>query len=384
MTKTKEISVTKNKQNETINGPGSTVGLDAGQLKAAQASIGMPLLTGDTQILSPEKGVIATGFRDDLIGTGTREWAEHSFNICVGCSHNCWYCYARSMALRFGRVSSCSDWANVVVLPDKVAAASRKFSGSVMFPTTHDITPELIKPALRTLHNLFAARNSVLFVTKPHLSVIQTICREMVAYRDRLQFRFTIGSGDAATCALWEPGAPTPEERISALRYAFEQGYETSVSMEPMLSDNESMCSLVGRVEPFVSGTIWLGKLNGGILQEIQAKPGIQESLRTIRSGQSDECILQLHDRLAPNPKVRWKDSIKKVLRLRGRSPQQSTTVPSADLSPVVSDAVKAKRSDAAKKAWETMRRRYTPEQIRSRAQAAATKASETIRAKTQ
>src|ERR1035437_277180 len=200
------------------------------------------ILTVETRAESPNQGTGATTLlRDDLAGTGTREWAPYSYNILTGCSHNCIYCYGRLMALRFGRVSSCADWATEVVSPEKVPAAYRKFKGRVMYPTTHDITPKNIKLSLETLHNLLASGNSVLVVTKAHLLVIQTACVDLVQYRDRLEFRITITSGETATCALWEPGAPAPEERISALRYAYEQGYQTSVSMEPMLSDNESM-----------------------------------------------------------------------------------------------------------------------------------------------
>lgn len=362
-----------------------------------------------------------TGFQDGLTGTGTREWSDHSYNIYTGCAHDCGYCYARPMALRFGRIACCSEWANQVLLPAKIEAADRKFGGTVMFPTTHDITPDTLKPALQTLENLLAAGNWVLVVSKPHLSVVQTLCRELVAYREQLQFRFTIGSGDAGTCVLWEPGAPAPKERISALEHAHDRGFETSVSMEPMLSDNEAMCSLVARVMPFVSGTIWLGKLNGAIPKEIQAKPGIRESLLEIRAGQSDECILRLHDRLALNPKIRWKDSIKKVLQRHGRLAQQSVPVPTEITFPSVADAKaclvkragKNSRDEDARepdskatpnalddclidtdqaqptapktpsqKAWETIRRWYTPEQIRSRTRAAARKAWQTMRAK--
>lgn len=26
---------------------------------------------------------------------GTKEWAAHSANVTIGCSHNCTYCYSR-------------------------------------------------------------------------------------------------------------------------------------------------------------------------------------------------------------------------------------------------------------------------------------------------
>ncbi len=357
-----------------------------------------------------------TTIKDERDGTGTREWTDYSYNICRGCAHDCGYCYARPAALWRGQVASCADWANQVVLERKVVKAARDFKGSVMFPTTHDITPQILPQALQTLNNLLTAGNRVLLVSKAHLEVVKRICADFVAHRARLEFRITVGSGNAATCALWEPGAPPPEERIAALRHAHEKGFKTSVSMEPMLEPNEAMCSLLARVEPFVSGTIWLGKLNGGVLKVIQAKAGVRDSLLRIRAGQSDEHILRLHDRLAEHPKVCWKDSIKEVLRRHGRLPQPSQLVSSppdpalaarrsaaarkacqtirerraagstspapkpapdsaAEPGPVAPEATTTPLTPA-KKAWVTIRRRYTPEQIWARAQAAAQKGS--------
>ncbi len=35
--------------------------------------------------------------------TGTEEWAESNINIADGCQHDCKYCYAKEMAIRFKR-----------------------------------------------------------------------------------------------------------------------------------------------------------------------------------------------------------------------------------------------------------------------------------------
>ena len=42
--------------------------------------------------------------------SGTKEWASHNVNCYNGCCHNCLYCYARWMALRFGRMTA-EQWA---------------------------------------------------------------------------------------------------------------------------------------------------------------------------------------------------------------------------------------------------------------------------------
>ena len=44
--------------------------------------------------------------------TGTREWATSNENICDGCSHDCRYCYAREMAVRFKRKTK-ENWSEM-------------------------------------------------------------------------------------------------------------------------------------------------------------------------------------------------------------------------------------------------------------------------------
>jgi len=36
---------------------------------------------------------------------GTQEWAAKTVNCCTGCSHDCLYCYAKSMAIKFKQVT---------------------------------------------------------------------------------------------------------------------------------------------------------------------------------------------------------------------------------------------------------------------------------------
>jgi len=47
--------------------------------------------------------------------SGTKEWSVESVNCVTGCSHNCRYCYARAMALRFHRIKRPEDWATMQV-----------------------------------------------------------------------------------------------------------------------------------------------------------------------------------------------------------------------------------------------------------------------------
>ncbi len=42
---------------------------------------------------------------------GTHEWASYNENCLLGCSHDCRYCYAKSIAIRLKRKTP-TDWKN--------------------------------------------------------------------------------------------------------------------------------------------------------------------------------------------------------------------------------------------------------------------------------
>ena len=182
--------------------------------------------------------------------TGTREWAESNYNIGIGCSHNCLYCYARTNALRWNFISSHENWTTERV-KDKLPTVTKKNSW-IMFPTTHDISPYYLPFAIKALKELLTKGNKVLIVTKPHMVCIETICKELEPWKKNILFRFTIG-GYESRASFWEPGAPLVCERFDCLKYAFKKGFSTSVSMEPMLGTVEETLMSFKIMEPFVS-----------------------------------------------------------------------------------------------------------------------------------
>jgi hypothetical protein len=97
------------------------------------------------------------------------------------------------------------------------------------------------------------------------------------------------------------------------LRYAFDRGFTTSVSMEPMLAGTEDAVATFHRVVPFVTETVWIGKMNH-VNRWGRATPEIAAACWYIRKLQCDEAILELVRRLGSHRQVRWKDSIRKVI----------------------------------------------------------------------
>jgi len=243
--------------------------------------------------------------------SGTKEWSVASVNNTQGCLNGCKYCYAREMAGRFGRIQRPEDWLELRV-NRYLNKEQKKYPGTVMFPSTHDIFEENYDACLATLQNLLTVGNQVLIVSKPRLAVMRRLLGEMIYFQDQILLRFTIGCLDRNVAKVWEPFAPRPQERVDCLKHAYRQGYRTSVSMEPMLDTGYVVQDVVA-LEPFVTDSIWLGKMN---MVRKRAVGVAEAEIERIENGQTKENILRVYAALNGHPKVRWKESIKKVVGL--------------------------------------------------------------------
>ena len=289
--------------------------------------------------------------------TGTREWSEHSINCCVGCSHNCVYCYARLDARRFGRIKRASDWGHERPVSIEVASTATvygtRYPGVVMFPTCHDITPGNKEVCLIVLGRLLRAGNRVLVVTKPHLAIMpeivnvanaaiwdagecatgqryydDTVGRSFSASvpRSSIEVRCSVTCDDSVR-RIWEPGTPSLGERIECLKFLKASGIATSVSIEPNLQP-ERVHRIVNLVGPFTTGEIWVGKCNK-VRERTKWAFDPMHGLRktdqlTLRAGsswldrcQTDETVTIVVRRLESGPfaeKIRWKHSYRDVI----------------------------------------------------------------------
>ncbi len=245
---------------------------------------------------------------------GTHEWADKTANFINGCKHDCKYCYSKEMAIRFKRKIP-ENWKEEEIRGIQLKKKFTKQSGTFMYPSSHDIHPEHLAENIQYLENLLESGNKVLIVTKPHLECITEICRKFNNYKKNMLFRFTIGSSNSDVLKFWEPGAPDFKERLESVRYAYNANFQTSISCEPMLDNN--MESLIEIILPFVTDAIWLGKVNF-LLRRLKMN-GIND-FETIKKAiqliewQKDENILILYKRYKHNPKIKWKESIKKIV----------------------------------------------------------------------
>ncbi len=247
---------------------------------------------------------------------GTREWAVASIDCCLGCPNGCKYCYGRFDQVVRKKIVSADTWSKTKTLEDELTKKHPQYSGQVMFPTNHDIVPENLDSCLLVLKNLLAANNQVLVVTKPRLSCIETLCQELSSNKDNILFRFTITARNSEILSVWEPSASTYQERLASIAYAFNEGFQTSVSIEPML-DSSDVVGMVRELLPFISHSVWIGKMNKIDERVENSSTQMNDAIVKIKKGQTDEEIFKIYHQLKDEPLVRWKESIKDIVGLK-------------------------------------------------------------------
>jgi len=259
-------------------------------------------------------------FDETRSGTGTHEWAEINENIARGCPHRCLYCYAAHNANRFG-LRTRSEWPIEELTKRAVITSYPERSGVIMFPSAHDITPFNLNAYIRVARLILEAGNRLLIVSKPHTECIAKLIMELASFKEQILFRFTIGTTLDPVSKFWEPGAPRPAERIAALNLAYQAGYRTSVSAEPLLGGLETAVAVLDAVRPYVTDTVWIGKLNKARSRVDMTVSVNAEKVAGLETLQSDLEVLRMYRALHADPLIRWKDSIKTVIARFGGQP---------------------------------------------------------------
>jgi DNA repair photolyase len=241
--------------------------------------------------------------------TGTKEWAKKTINLFTGdCSNGCIYCYASANNRRFGKS------------PEKVLKGNllthnfRKRDYLTMYPSAHDIRMEDIEHHIQFLKNFLGSGSSILIVSKPSLMVIDNLCRELKPFQDQVEFRFTVGSSNSSLLEFYEPNAPRYSERYASIVRASVLGYRVSLSIEPMLDPYPDR--IIEDVKGFVTGDIWIGKLNQAKARIISNgyRSKLYVATELMRWQAKDSNILDIAERLSKYPNVKWKDSIQEVI----------------------------------------------------------------------
>lgn len=248
--------------------------------------------------------------------TGTREWSEHSVNWQLGCSNGCLYCYAREQALRFKRIKTPEEW-TIERLYDAPKRATLHYtrSGVTMCPTQHDITPANLDASIEILTRLATKKNRLLIVSKPRKECIQALTDALKDFKDRVEFRFSIGCLDEGLRKVWEPGASTIDERLVCVGIARRAGFEVSVSCEPLL-ESWRVERLIVELKACGCGEIWIGCMN-----KLRARVGwaegddvVAHAATQVALWQRPQKMREVFEAVRCVPGIRFKDSYRKIL----------------------------------------------------------------------
>ena len=250
-------------------------------------------------------------FTEELNGSKkNRQWADTRINFITGCGNQCKYCYACEMETRF-RHRDPANWKKEILRQKDVDKKIKKYPKMVMFPSSHDIRPNYLPQAIQVLEHILNSGNEVLVTSKPSLYCINKICEAFTGYKDKILFRFTIGSLDSTVLRFWEPKAPSLDDRLESLKLAFNMGYQTSVSAEPLL-DKDVHC-LIRKLSPYVTDTIWIGKaeqLRKRLTMNGYSDPITIANADDLIKWQNDPFFIRdLYERYKDNPMIRWKTS---------------------------------------------------------------------------
>jgi DNA repair photolyase len=265
--------------------------------------------------------------------TGVKEWCHFTINCYAGCENSCAYCYAQAQKIQYNskkldpnkmlpqnrHIPVKREWKRIV---SSLRTGQREYgpNSTIMAFSTHDITPQTIDYCLETIKFILDDERSnhrVLIVTKPRFECVKQMCEELKGYKDRVLFRFTIGSSDDAILKFWEPNASSYAERLKSLEYAFKMGFDSSVSCEPSIDNNTD--AVIEAVLPYVTDGIWVGRPNK-FKRRLELN-GCDDTEHLKRAEElllihSDEAIKKRYEKWKSNPKLRWKDEVKKVVGL--------------------------------------------------------------------
>lgn len=174
------------------------------------------------------------------------EYARLAANPYRGCGHGCAYCYVPA-ALRMGADDKKAFHAGAVVRPNflkhlahdavKYEAAGIHERVLLSFTTDpyHPGDTSATRQAILILQN---CGMSVTVLTKGGTRAI----RDLNLFRPGLDhFATTLTSANPDFSRRWEPRAATPFDRMATLRAFHSEGVFTWVSLEPVLSVDETM-----------------------------------------------------------------------------------------------------------------------------------------------
>ena len=241
------------------------------------------------------------------------------------CPRGCRYCYAVAFSHRRtgAPIPDIEDDRNLFVANGRsinrlMGHTSRKQPELRIFASMHDVFPENLGDYLRIARHLVTVANvELLIVTKAGPDVVRPLCAGLANVRDKVMIVITITSADDETLKFWEPHAPTFAERLESLEIAHANGFRTSVSLEPFLSDPRPV---IAAARDFVTHGMWLGSMEHTSTLEFSSneEPGFADRHAAVNASYTRENVTRLVEEYENDPKVFFKFTLMQICGLTG------------------------------------------------------------------
>jgi DNA repair photolyase len=200
---------------------------------------------------------------------------DYALNPYVGCAHDCVYCYAPTV-LNADRLKWGTDIGARTNLPNLLAKEVRNRKGMIGLGTVTDPYQPIERELLLTrkcLEVLVRADHPLSVLTK---SPLVTRDIDLLKGISRVEVGLTITGQDDGLARAFEPGAPPPSERLSAVRRLSEEGIDTYVMIGPVIPGVSDM-----DIEAFLA-TIAATGVKRVMLDRMRLRPGLMEKFHAL------------------------------------------------------------------------------------------------------
>ncbi len=215
---------------------------------------------------------------------------DYALNPYRGCGHGCVYCYSSDVL----HMQNWRDWGNFVEvrknIPILLAKQKKKISGTVGLGTVTDPyqqAEEKSKTTRYCLEQLATSKLSICVHTKSDL-IVRDI--DILQRMKNLEVIFTINTMDETIARKIEPGAPSPQRRVKALRQISEAGIKTWVFLGPvipLINDSPDLLKdIIQQVKDAGAGKLMYDRL--------RLKPYLEERLKKLFGNQKANQIFRL------------------------------------------------------------------------------------------
>lgn len=199
---------------------------------------------------------------------------DYAVNPYVGCSHGCNYCYARFIRRFTGNMEPWGEFVNVKINASELLymEIKKKKKGEVWVSGISDPYQPIEKRyrlTRRCLEILVRYGWPVTIQTKSNLVLLDL---DLLEVSSNIQVFLTITTGNDKIRKIFEPYAPSVEERINTLRILYSEGIKTHVMIAPLLPGADELVDKLGRKV----SSVLIDKMNYHYADWVYRKHGIE------------------------------------------------------------------------------------------------------------